>query len=312
MKIGKKKAVVMTNGNSARNSKPGVRLRAVAAFGLMVCAACGGAAQAGAGPASEAGGNGSLVQPWETFGPDNGGQNVRLIGSRVYLADALIYNGVGTANLDAQALAQIVSQHGLTYRLVDSEELNAMSLEELSNYGVMIWPGGYAGQMTSSLHPETRQRIREAVNLRGVSYVGFCAGAFMAVSPAPSEGGAPDWGLSLISGEILPYYYLEDEGVEYSMVPVSLSSGPKRDLIWWGGPTFPRSARGAVGRYPNGEAAIVEGWAGNGFVVLSAPHPEAPSVWRDNLGLSDADGSDWDLAWDLIRTALDRKPLPTL
>jgi glutamine amidotransferase-like uncharacterized protein len=282
----------------------------------MLCAACGGAAQAGADsafdPVFDPSHPNSVVQAWETFGPDSGGKNIRLIDSRLYKADALIFNGVGTANLDAQALAQILSQHGRTYRIVDSDELNAMSAEEIADYGVLVWPGGYAGQMTSSLHPETRQRIRKAVNLYGVSYVGFCAGAFMAVSPAPSVGGSPDWGLSLISGEILPYYYLEDQGVEYSMVPVSMSMGPKRDLVWWGGPTFPKSSRGAVGRYPNGEAAIVEGWAGNGFVVLSAPHPEAPHAWRENLGLSDSDGSDWDVAWDLIRSALDRKPLPTL
>ena len=236
----------------------------------------------------------------------NGGYSQRNIPPK-----ALIYNGEATAYGDVEAITDILSNHQIEYQVVDSDEMNSLTLEEMQGYATFIWPGGYAGQMSQSLSNQTRQRIRKAVREAGVSYVGICAGAFLAVTPNTS------WGFSLIEGELLPYYHLEDEGVESAMVKIILpetsSQTKSQDMVWWGGPSLPEVPKGVLGRYSDtNEPAITEGMAGKGLVILSAIHPEAPDEWRYRLGLDDQDGSDQDYAWTLFEAGLLHQPLPTL
>jgi glutamine amidotransferase-like uncharacterized protein len=233
--------------------------------------------------------------------------------------DALIYAGEATAFGDAESIERILSGHQVSYRKVTSAEMNAMTLEELKKFKVIIWPGGYAGQMSESLETSTRERIRSVVNEHGVSYVGICAGAFIAVSPAPSANEAgPRWGLSLITlpedpESLLPYYYLEEQGIEEAMVEVELANQPNQSWVWWGGPYLPEVPEGVVARYKKtGQPAVIQTWANKGFVVLAGPHPEAPEDWRTKLGLADSDGLDHDLAWQMFEAALYQKPMVTL
>jgi glutamine amidotransferase-like uncharacterized protein len=234
--------------------------------------------------------------------------------ARKYETGALIYQGVATAYGDAEAITDILDRHQVTYQLVSSDELNSMTLEDISRFGMIIWPGGYAGQMSGSLTAQARENIRKAVNKVGVSYVGICAGAFMAVSPAPSRGeDGPDWGLSLVDGDLLPYYHLEDDGIEDSMVQVQLNDGSSRSMVWWGGPYLPEYPHGVLARYEDsGQPAITQTWAGKGLVFLSGPHPEAPENWRTKLGLTDPDGLDQKIAWKLFKAALKQSPLPSM
>jgi glutamine amidotransferase-like uncharacterized protein len=173
--------------------------------------------------------------------------------------------------------------------------------------------------MSSSLRTSTRERIRKAVVENGVSYVGICAGAFIAVSPPAKEGATgPAWGLSLVTNpmdptDLLPYYHLEEEGIEDAMVDVQLYDGTTRSLVWWGGPYLPEFPKGVIARYGDTkQPAIVETWAGKGLMILAGPHPEAPANWRTKLGLTDSDGLDQNIAWNLINAALMKSPLPTL
>ncbi len=234
---------------------------------------------------------------------------------RDYKVGALIYQGVSTAYGDAEAISSILDSHGVSYQVVDSNELNGMTLDDFAQFGMIIWPGGYAGQMSDSLFASTRENIRKAVNELGVSYVGFCAGAFMAISPPAQPGEAgPAWGLAIIpSSNLLPYYHLEYDGIEDSIVSVDLPGGKTRSLLWWGGPTLPEVAKGVIARYSDTkEPAITETWAGKGFVLLSGPHPESPENWRTKLGLYDPDGLDQDIAWDMFDAALKQVPMPGL
>jgi len=233
---------------------------------------------------------------------------------RDYRVGALIYHGVATAFGDVESIGGILDHLGISYQDVTSEELNRMSLEDLSQFGMIVWPGGYAGQMSRSLEPSTRDRIRRAVQERGVSFVGICAGAFIAVSPAAPKGAeGPDWGLSIISTETLPYYHLEDEGVDYSLVDLDLPQGDKLGVVWWGGPTLPEVSHGVIARYgDNHQPAVIQTQAGLGFVILSGPHPEAPASWRSKLGLAESDGLDHELAARLFKSAFERKEMSTL
>lgn len=236
-------------------------------------------------------------------------------GSSKAYPQVLIYNGDSTAFGDAESLASILDQHQVSYQLASSEALNQMSLDEMAQYQLIIWPGGYAGQMSASLDASTREELRLAVNDRGVSFFGICAGAFIAVSPPKEAGEAgPSWGLSVLPApQLLDYYHLEDEGISEAMVDVLLPGNQSRSLVWWGGPKLPEVPNGVIARYPDTrEPAITQTQAGKGFVILSGPHPEAPLDWRDKLGLDDPDGHDFDLAWSLAEAALHRQPLPVV
>lgn len=214
---------------------------------------------------------------------------------RNYSTDALIYDGPGAAPADVNALLGIVKDLGLTYSLVNADDLNSMSLDDIAKYGLIVWPGGYAGTATKALKPETRTRVRQAVVEKGVSYIGFCAGAFMAASPPAANGGHPEYGFSIVPYEsILPEY--EPNGKhqhDYAqIVTVSLPDNPRMDLVWLGGPYFP-SATEVLARYKTGAPAMMQTAAGRGFVVLTGPHPESPSGWAD--GFADADGKKGDV-----------------
>jgi glutamine amidotransferase-like uncharacterized protein len=233
---------------------------------------------------------------------------------RSYDTEALIYHGDATAYDDAEALAQIVESHGWKQKTVTSEELNAMSLDDMAKFGAILWPGGYASEMSDSLSVATRERIRKAVTERGVGFVGICAGAFIAVSP-PAKAGeqGPNWGFAIIPEQTLDVYHLEDDGVEDAMVNVTFADGSNRDLLWWGGPVFPEYPHGVVARYSEDKApALVQVKAGEGLVLLSGPHPESPENWRTKLGLNDKDGLDQDVAWNMIQAAVNQSPLPVL
>jgi len=261
---------------------------------------CAGQEDSGsAGPSLD-----STYAPTSALGPDQ----------RQNKTSVLVYNGEGAAAADSQALIDILADHDLKYNAVSSSELNAMSLEEIAGYGLILWPGGYAGTASKSLSVETRIRLNRAVVERGVSYIGFCAGAFIAMN-APSVGGkAPEYGFSLLPYEgILPEY--EPNGIHQHDSPIiltfSLYGGAKRDLVWYGGPLFP-GAREVLARYKTGDPAIIQAAAGKGFVILSAPHPESPAGWTDAQNDSDGVAGDIELAWRLIEAALNRSPQPTM
>src|SRR4051812_38995165 len=163
---------------------------------------------------------------------------------------------------------------------------------------MFVWPGGSGTQMLNSLSGETRKRIRSAVIDYGVSYLGFCAGAFLGVSPAPSGTNAPAY-LSLIPAPVLDYYYLENQGVTYAMTMQTFADGSQHDIVWYGGPVTPNLTGGVVSRYPTGEPSITQAREGAGFVIVSGGHPASP-----NLGIGDKDGVDLDVVWMLIDAAL--------
>jgi glutamine amidotransferase-like uncharacterized protein len=224
----------------------------------------------------------------------------------------MIYDGAMAAFNDDDAIQAVVTAHNLTFKRVSSDEINHMSLDDMASYGTIVWPGGYAAQMADSLTPATRARLRAAVMDRGVGYMGICAGAWLAVGPTPAQGENPSWGMSMLPGAVMDEWLPSGvDGIE--MTPVTIAGqAQKRDMVWYGGPALPEIPGGVMARYKDGTPAMVQTWAGHGFVVLTSPHPEAPQIWRDQHSLSDSDGLDWDLAFNLIEASLKQQPLPTL
>lgn len=227
--------------------------------------------------------------------------------------DALIFDGTGTSASNAQTLIDMVAGHDLSYRVVDSYQLANMTSAELAAFRLIIWPGGNSITMNDALAASTRQKVRNAVVSSGVNFVGFCAGAWMAVGPTPAAGAAPYWGLSIVPGDYLKAYDPNGTTTNPTAAIVKLNlATSSRYVVWWDSPYLWDISGGVLARYPDGKAAMVQTMAGNGFVVLTGPHPEAPQSWRDAEGLSDPDGLDTVTAWSLIEGALNRRPISAL
>jgi hypothetical protein len=251
--------------------------------------------------------------PGTQFGPTSIAR-----GTRIYKTDALVYIGDGAWSAEIPGIEKVLTDHGATYDAVSSAQLNAKTLDELSQYGTIVWPGGYGNVQTSSLTSATRTKLRQVVQERGVSWIGFCAGAFVAVAPAPPAGRDPVYGFGIVNAPVMGYYFLEDEFVkqgkesqDWAMTMETFADGSKRDLLWYGGPVTPSGANTVVAKYPNGDAAISQVWSGNGLVILSAVHPAAPPSVAASFGLNDSDGADYDLAWRMLEAAIKQKDLPT-
>jgi glutamine amidotransferase-like uncharacterized protein len=229
---------------------------------------------------------------------------------RSYSTDALVFDGTGTWSTEVANLENILGSHGASYELVSSAELNGMSVEDLEQYGVLIFPGGNGASEADSLTRQAHANLREAVQQHGVGYVGFCAGAFIAVAPAPAPGGDVSYGLGIFDAPELDYYYLENQGTDIAMTLESFPDGSTQDLLWYGGPVTPEVPGGVIARYPDGNPAITEMYSGYGLVVASGPHPTANQATLSALGVRSSDGTHQELAWELIQAAMTSTPLP--
>jgi len=227
-----------------------------------------------------------------------------------YSTQVLLFNGAGISTSDWQNTEKIVKAMGLTYKLVNSSALNAMSLDEMTKFGMFLIPGGTSGGITGGLTAATRVRVRQAVRDRGVAYLGICAGAFVAVESGAEGDAQTNYGFPVVEGKHLPMWWPNGKVMTAAVVPVSFADGSSRHLVWYGGPSTPEWTGGVVARYNDGKPAISQTWFHKGWVVISGPHPEAPQGWRNTAG-NDPDGLDYEVMEDLVMATLERKPLPT-
>jgi glutamine amidotransferase-like uncharacterized protein len=212
----------------------------------------------------------------------------------------LLFDGSGTSRNDVAAVETILEDSHHEYSTVDSSELNAMSASQLKAHRLLIVPGGNFETIGKSFSPATAAKIRDAVQ-SGLSYLGICAGAFLA--------GSLDNGLNLTSGVRFHFYADEDRGIRKAAVTIAGAGTPPLDQYWEDGPQL--TGWGAVvGRYPDGTPAIVEGTSGTGWVILSGVHPEAPASWRRGMTFKTPASVDSAFAATLVRAALDRTWLP--
>jgi glutamine amidotransferase-like uncharacterized protein len=212
----------------------------------------------------------------------------------------LLFNGSGTSSSDVTAVESVLAESHFEYATVDSSALNAMSPSQLKTYRLLIVPGGNFEAIGKSLAPATAAKIHDAVQ-GGLSYLGICAGAFLA--------GSIDNGLDLTSGVRFHFYAAEDQGIRKAAVTITGAGAPPLDQYWEDGPQL-TGWGAAVGRYPDGAPAIVEGTFGTGWVVLSGVHPEAPASWRRGMVFKTPASADNAYAANLVRAALDKTWLP--
>lgn len=216
-------------------------------------------------------------------------------------APILLFGGTGTSPNDVAAIANVLKDKGLEFDTVNSSQLNAMSESQLLAHRLIIFPGGNYITIGNNLRPEATGRIKNAVH-QGVNYLGICAGALLA-------GKAECHSLNLTSGVTFDFYAVVNNGVHKAAVLIDCADMPAIEHYWEDGPQFTGWGE-VVGKYPNGTPAIVQGAAGQGWVILCGTHPEAPESWRRGMTFSTMTRAANDYAGTLVDAALNGHRLP--
>ncbi len=232
-------------------------------------------------------------------GSDSAAQQANGNGSTTPI---LIFNGTGTSSSDVTAVENVVKANGLAYHTANSSQLDSMSQSQLLAYKLFIVPGGNSITIGKNLSSKATSTVRGAV-AQGLNYLGICAGAFF--------GGLSDYynGLDLTAGVWFNFYADHNKGINKEAVAISFPSGTKLDIYWQDGPQLSGWGQ-VVGKYPNGTPAIAEGYWGQGFVLLSGVHPEAPAGWRSGMQFFTPLDVDLAFAGTLVTSALNRVTLP--
>jgi glutamine amidotransferase-like uncharacterized protein len=216
-------------------------------------------------------------------------------------ASILLFNGTGASPGDVAAIEKILASERLDYATADSPRVNRMGESQIAGYRLVIFPGGNFVKMGNSLTSGATANIRRAIR-NGSNYLGICAGAFFA-------GNSPYNGLDLTSGVRFGFYAAEARGIHKVAVSITTIEGQTLDQYWEDDPQL--TGWGAVvGKYPDGTPATVEGTFGQGWVILTGVHPEAPGNWRRGMDFRTPADVDNAYAARLIRAALNREWLP--
>src|SRR6266404_1345164 len=215
----------------------------------------------------------------------------------------LIFNGTGTSPNDVIAVKNVVSTIGLAYNMVNSTQLDGMSQAQLAAYKLFIVPGGNSITIGKNLSAKATANVHNAVAQNGLNYLGICAGGFF--------GGYSKYynGLNLTSGVWFDFFADYFKGIHKEVAKISFPSRGALDIYWENGPELGGWGK-VVGKYRNGQAAIVEGYWGSGFVILSGVHPEAPAGWRTGMNFTTPLAVDLAYAGTLVTAALNRTMLP--
>jgi hypothetical protein len=197
----------------------------------------------------------------------------------------------------------VVSTAGLAYNTANSTQLDGMSQAQLAAYKLFIVPGGNSITIGKNLSSKATSTVRNAVAQNGLNYLGICAGGFFGAYSKYYNG------LNLTSGVWFDFFADYFKGVHKEVVTISFPAQGALDIYWENGPELAGWGK-VVGKYRNGTPAIVEGYWGSGFVILSGVHPEAPAGWRTGMNFHTPLAVDLAYAGTLVTAALNRTMLP--
>jgi glutamine amidotransferase-like uncharacterized protein len=228
--------------------------------------------------------------------------------ARNFSTDVLVFTGDGTWATEITDAEALLTSHGASYQEATSAQLDAMGPSDLAKFGVIYIPGGEGSTEAQGVSVATHANLREAVQSLGVSYVGFCAGAFVAVAPAPPPGGDVSYGFGIVNGPVLDGYAGPGTDADYEMTNQTFADGSTEEILWYGGPITPNI--GVIAKYPTGDPSISEMWSGNGLVLIAGLHPDLSTNTLEGLGASPVVSSQ-DTAWKIFNAALTGQPLPT-
>jgi hypothetical protein len=212
---------------------------------------------------------------------------------------ALIYKGPGSCRTEdgdvgesgfgcSEASADVATAAGFRYQYVGPKDS-----PDFSKARVWIQPGGHSYQAYAAMAPKLRTGVISFVK-NGGGFVGFCAGAFLAA----------EW-LGIFPGSASLYGYSPARSdVGYNFLSTTWN-GAKRSVYFEGGPYLYNlgSTVEVTAKFSTGYVAAARAPYGKGRVYIAGPHPEAPAIWAEEDGLKDPDGSDIDLAAEMVTWA---------
>jgi glutamine amidotransferase-like uncharacterized protein len=221
---------------------------------------------------------------------------------------ALIYNGPGVcAKGCAKAAAKVALLAGYSPRLVDQE---GPTEREWKQAKLWIQPGGRVVDQEAQMPQQLKAEIIRFVE-GGGGFVGFCAGAFLAMENFGWQSARGEHflgtGLGLVRGQGRFYHPIKEIA---AIVRLRDENHGFRYVYWELGPYLPAPNAGdsarALSWYDDGTkryvASLIAAF-GSGRVALTGHHPEAPNYWRKLYQLRDPDGLDYEEAKKLIRWA---------
>lgn len=213
---------------------------------------------------------------------------------RSWAGDVLVYRDRGVcAENCAEAIGVLAEQKLGSVKYVKASQITAQNLK---NAKLWIQPGGDAIEMSETVTPAQKELLRDFVR-NGGTYLGICAGAFFADHYADDFNKVQ--GLGFIPGVSKDFLPGQPDD---TVLKIFWGLNP-RFMYFQAGATFEFDASRPVqtlARYLDGRPAIAQFRYGKGIVLLSGPHPEAPSEWLAATGLNDPDGEDFDIAFDLL------------
>ncbi|MFX1559645.1 MAG: BPL-N domain-containing protein [Promethearchaeota archaeon] len=174
----------------------------------------------------------------------------------------------------------------------------------LSEYDMVVIPGGWAGTYNEDLAGSGITEIREFVR-DGGSFFGVCAGAYFGCDLIYWEGVAIDYPLGLFAGNgigpveeiaVWPDYAMAEIILNHSSSIIDFSGEPaNHTVMYYGGPWFDVSGHEDVHTLAtfaaNNQSAMIAFEYEEGRVFLSGPHPE----WEED---SNRDNSSWENGLD--------------
>lgn len=213
----------------------------------------------------------------------------------------LLFVGNGTSSGDVSAVKTILGELGLSYATATSSQLNSMSETRIRAYRLFLMPGGNAVTISRYLTRTTTANIHNAIVNGGMHYLGICAGAFFA--------GHSTYNYLSLAGTWFNFYPEYFSGVRKAAFEIHGANGITLDQYWQDGPEL-KGFGEVVGKYPDGNPAVVEARVGNGWVILSGVHPEAPASWRYGMNFTTPVSADNAYAKTLVTAALNGTSLP--
>lgn len=214
----------------------------------------------------------------------------------------LIYKGPGSC-VDgcSEAAAEIPTSLGYEVKFITPNEITP---EIFKNAILWIQPGGNAIDASLTMGKAKLQLIRNFI-WNGGAYVGFCAGAFLADKTVDDDGKVE--GLGIIP--VVSYYAPIDSNDDMGTMTWITWNGRRRHIFFNGGANFSVEKNDSrvkiIARFDvDGSPSTIQNRYGQGNVVVSGAHPEATTAWKTEGNLKDLDGSDIDLAQDMVRRAL--------
>jgi len=225
---------------------------------------------------------------------------------------ALIYIGQSTWLAEVDSIEDSLVALGYGYKEVVAEDLVRFTEADWSHYLLLIVAGGYAPLISQEIPSDIRAQIQKRVRAEQLNYLGFCAGAWLAVSPSFPGFEDGRYGFGFLDGPISQPGPPALSGQEFSLVDALLQSGARRKLLWWGGPIAPEvsGAGGTViARYPEGGAAISRVKVGRNWITLSGLHPTANASILGAIGINSPESAASDLTAELIQLSVAEPPL---